>query len=414
MPDVLIKSLSNGLTVVIDEMAEVESVAYELLIPGGVIADDPDSLGGALILSELSTRGAGALDTRALSDAFERLGVRHSEFTAHDRFVYRGALLGENLEGALSLVSQMILAPRLPESELASVRSLFLQDLASLDDNPSRRAVEELSARYYPDPYGRSTLGTVEGLNRTTIQRVKESWSRFYHPAGAVLSICGKIKGDATLAMVERIFGEWRGSAPSRPVFGEPAKHQSFHIPVQAAQLQVVLAYPGAKFGDPDYYVAKVVSGILSGGMFGRLFIEVREKRALCYSVYARHSATKEFGTVLVYAGTTPERAQSTLDVTMEVLLRVRGSVTEEELNRVKANIKSSIVLGEESSAARASSNGIDYWIDQRVRPISEIRDAIEQVGIEQIDQYIEKYGPRSVMLLTLGSTELEVKKGIV
>jgi predicted Zn-dependent peptidase len=144
--------------------------------------------------------------------------------------------------------------------------------------------------------------------------------------------------------------------------------------------------------------------------MFGRLFIEVREKRGLCYSVFARHSATKYYGTMLVYAGTTPERAHETLQVLTAELQKVIGSVEREELSRAKANLKASLVIGEESSGARAGSNASDWWLDKRVRTLDEIKAGIDTVDSALVDRCMKEFSSRSYMLLTLGSKRLEVQ----
>ncbi|MCB0334120.1 MAG: insulinase family protein, partial [Bdellovibrionales bacterium] len=141
---------SNGLAVVVEEIAHVQSASYSLHIPGGILYDREDAVGESHILAELTSRGAQDLDSHALSDAFDELGIRHSESAAHNRYVYRGSLLSEHLQRALELVSYMVLHPTLPEEEIESIQNLYLQDIYSLRDNPGRWAMTELNERYYP------------------------------------------------------------------------------------------------------------------------------------------------------------------------------------------------------------------------------------------------------------------------
>src|SRR4051812_9254733 len=118
-----ITQLENGLSVIVDPMPEVESVAFDVMIPGGIILDDPQHIGAAHLLAELSSRGAGSLDNRALSDQFESQGIHHGEYASGDRFVYRTSLLAEHLDKAFELVSLMITKPTLPEEEIESIQS---------------------------------------------------------------------------------------------------------------------------------------------------------------------------------------------------------------------------------------------------------------------------------------------------
>ncbi len=402
-----IQTLANGLTVIVEEMPHVESAAYDLLIPGGIIVDSPESIGASLILAELTSRGAGDLDARQLMEQFDDLGVRHGESAGHDRYYYHGGLIADTLAEALKLVALMVKAPSFPDEEIEPIRSVFIQDIASIGDNPSRRAMMQLSERYYPSPFNRPSTGTVVGLNAVDSQVLKSLWSKAFRPQGAILSVAGNVSASAVLSQANDLFGEWSGTAPALPEFGLVTPPTIHHIEHESSQLQIVMAYPSAKFADPDYYVAKVVAGILSGGMFGRLFIEVREKRGLVYSVYARHSATNLYGTMSIYAGTTPERAQETLDVTLHELNNLVGTVTEEELLRAKANLKASVIMGDESSSSRASSSAADFWLMRRVRSLEEIQQGIDRVSTEDIDHFINRYPPQHYSLLTLGSRSL-------
>ena len=407
----VIQQLQNGLTVIAHPMPHVASAAYDLAIPGGIIGDTDTRIGASLLLAELTSRGAGGLDSRELSDVFDSLGVRHSEYAAKDKYCYRGSLLRNSLREGLKNVSRMACEPSLPEAELENVKNIFLQDFAALKDDPARRVLIELSKRYYPSPYNRPSLGEETGIEASTLSELRDAWSPLFAPSKSVLSVAGNVDPEDVFSIANDIFGPWTGSSPERPSFGDLGKPMTHYLPFDAAQLQIALAYPSARFDDADYYTAKVATQILSGGSFGRLFVEVRENRGLCYSVFARHSATRDYGTVTVYAGTTPERAQETLDVTQAVLTGMHSTVTTEELNRAKANLKTGLILGEESSAGRASSNAADYWIGERVRTVEEVLTAINKIEAADIDRYLDRYPPQACTLLTLGSKELEAER---
>lgn len=403
--------LTNGLTLLVEPIDNVQSVAYDLLIPGGVINDPPEHLGLTLILGELTSRGAGSLDSRQMSEAFENAGIRHGESGGHHRFTYRGSLLAENLPTALELVSLMVQQPKLPEEEIDNIRSVCLQEIVGLLDNPAQRVMSELCNRYYPQPYGRPGEGTETGLNSCDISVLRSEFERRFGPEGSILSIAGRVDPQEVQSHVERLFGSWAGSTVERPAFDQMPEHESFHIESESAQMQIALAYPSAKFIDEHYYTARVAAGILSGGMFGRMFVEVREKRGLCYSVYSRHSAGRECGAMLSYAGTTPERADETLMVMLQVLRELKGSIALDELERAKANILSGIVIGEESTSSRAVSNAGDQWLLGRVRDLDVIKEEVQKVTPEMIDNYLEAFPANSFMLQTLGSRKLELER---
>jgi predicted Zn-dependent peptidase len=405
--------LSNGLTVIVEEMEHVESASYDLLIPGGLIADDGSTVGASVILSELLCRGAGPYSSRELSEAFDNLGVRHGEGTGLDKFAFGGSLVADKLEDALRLVAFMAIEPRLPEEEIPNIQSVLLQDIAALKDNPARRAGVELNARYYPAPYNRSSLGDKEGLSNTARATVEALHRRFFRPDRAILSVAGRVKGAEVLAIAQRLFGAWEGTAEVTPQFTAVAPHEYFPIEVESAQLQIIFAAPSVKFGGDGYYAGKIAVSLLGASMFGRLFVEVREKRGLCYSVYARHGANNAYGTVTAYVGTTPERAQESLDVLLKELYGLKGTVRDEELERAKVNLKASLVLGEESPGSRASSNATDWWLLGRIRPLLEVSTEIDRVDVKGVDAFLEQYPFRPASLLTLGGRRLEVSEDL-
>lgn len=405
--------LGNGLSILVEEMDHVESAAYDLLLPGGLICDSPDTIGASVIFSELLGRGAGDLDSRRLSEAFDDHGIRHGEWVGMDRFGLSGSLLSSKLPRALELVSLMIQKPLLPEDEIENIRSVLLQDIAALNDNPSRRAMVELNKRYYPSPFNRSSLGEAAGLRATDRRRMVELHTSVFGPHSAILSIAGKVNADEVIEHAERLFGSWKGDSVTLPAFGNISPHRYSHIEFDSAQMQIVMAAPSVKFNEDGYYAGKLAVSLLGASMFGRLFMELREKRGLCYSVYARHGANTSYGTVSAYVGTTPERAQESLDLLIGEFSRLRGSVTDDELARAKTNLKASLVMGEESPGSRAASNATDWWLLKRIRTLQEVNDAIGAVTIRDIDAFVERHPFSPCTILTLGRAPLEVSADI-
>ncbi len=146
--------------------------------------------------------------------------------------------------------------------------------------------------------------------------------------------------------------------------------------------------------------------------MSARLFTEVREKRGLCYAVWASHQTFKDRASVICYAGTTNERAQETLDVTLHELQRLQEGVTTEEVERVQAGLKSTLIMREESTSARAGAMASDWYYLGRVRPIEEIQAAIDSLTPRRIVAHVKKLPPRDFTIVTLGPRALRVKGG--
>jgi predicted Zn-dependent peptidase len=147
--------------------------------------------------------------------------------------------------------------------------------------------------------------------------------------------------------------------------------------------------------------------------MSSRLFTEVREKRGLCYSVFATLNSLRDQGRILCYAGTTVERAQETLDVTLQELTRLGQGISEDELDRCKARAKSSLIMQQESSSSRASSIARDWYHLGRVTTLEEVRERIEALTVDVLFEHIARHPARDFTILTLGPAPLEVNLGV-
>jgi predicted Zn-dependent peptidase len=408
---VKVLSLPNGLTVLLESLPHLHSFSYSMLLPGGLIADPEDAQGASLILAELLSRGAAGKDSRELSDLFESAGISHSEAVNEDYFSLSGSCLSAQSHTALQLLSDLICRPTLPESEIDPIRSVLVQEILGLADNPARRAFQEFDKVYYPKPVNRSEYGTQEGLMATNSSTIKHLWESCFKPQGAVLSIAGKFELNVIEQQVQQIFGSWQGSGFNKAAVNKFPSRLYKHIDEKSAQLQIVMGYPSAAFGTEKYYVAKVATEILAGGFCGRLFTEVREKRGLCYSVHASHSSTPEYGVITAYAGTTTERAQETLDVMLSVLTGLVGSVALDELARAKANLLTGLIISQEPARARAGGNAIDFAYGRKVRSLDDIKSAILSVTAEEIDAYVAEFSPDKFSLLTLGAKRLDLNR---
>jgi predicted Zn-dependent peptidase len=162
-----------------------------------------------------------------------------------------------------------------------------------------------------------------------------------------------------------------------------------------------------------DYLKAWAAVGVLSGGMSSRLFTEVREKRGLCYTVSASLQTQLERARVLCYAGTSSERAQETLDVTFAELLRLRQGVLPDELKRLKARIKSGLIMQQESTSARSGAVAREWYHLGRVRTLDEVGRMVDELTSDMINSFLDEHPPQDFTFATLGPTALELPREV-
>jgi predicted Zn-dependent peptidase len=400
-------TLANGMTLLAERMEHVRSAALNFLVPAGCVYDPPRHLGIASVLTDLLTRGAGERDSRELSLALDNLGLDRDESvgTLHVRFW--GATLARNLAPALAIYADILRRPHLPEEELEPVQALALQDIQSLEDEPRQKLLIELRRRHYPTPLGQDRRGTPEGIESLTPALIRSHYRRLFRPRGTIMSVAGNIAWEPLRDQVEQLFGDWGTiEEPTLTLGPQPSRYD--HITKETTQTQIGIAYPTVPIGHPDYYAAQGAVNVLSGGMSARLFTEVREKRGLCYAVWASYQMVKDRASVVCYAGTTNERAQETLDVTLGELKRLQEGIETEEVERVQAGLKSSLIMQEESTSARAGTLASDWYYLGRVRGFDEIQAAIDALTPQGIVEHLRRCPPGDFTIVTLGPKPLK------
>jgi predicted Zn-dependent peptidase len=405
-PEVYQHTFANGMTLLAERMEHVRSAALNFLVPAGCVYDPPEQLGIGAVLADLITRGAGEYDSRELTLALDNLGIDRSESVGlmHTRFW--GATVARNLPVALDLYADILRRPHLPDDEIDAVKALALQDLAGLEDEPRSKILVELRKHSYPTPLSNDHRGTVEGIENLNGETIRQHHRRLFHPAGTILSVAGNIEWQPLLDQVGRLFGDWSGQAETFLKPG-PTPTNRAHLHKDLEQTQIGVAYGSVPIGDADYYAALGAVNVLSGNMSSRLFTEVREKEGLCYSVWATYQTLKDRARVVCYAGSRNERAQRTLDVLLRELRRLPEGVEADEVERVQAGLKSSLIMQQESTAGRALSLASDWYYLGRVRSFDEIRAAIDGLTPQSIGEHMRRCPPRDFTIVTLGPKPL-------
>jgi len=401
-------TLDNGMVLVGEPTAAIQSAALTLLVPCGYSTDPGHRLGLTSLLCDMVLRGAGPRDSRALINDLEVLGVERGESVGASQTSFSAATVASNFSAALEIYADMVRRPRLPAEQIDAGKLVCLQELRGAEDEPSQQLINALRRRCYPEPWGRSSMGTESGIDACSADDVVSHCAQSYRPNGSILGVAGNFDWQQVVDQVESLFADWAVvEAPS--MTESVADEQAVHTHYDSNQCHVGIAFPSVPYRDPDYLRAWAAVGVLSGSMSSRLFTEVREKRGLCYTVSASLQTQLERARVLCYAGTTAERAQETLDVTFAELVKLGQGVEARELDRLKARIKSGLIMQQESTSARSGSIARDWYHLERIRALEEVGQLVDQLTSEDINQFLEAHPPSNFTFATLGPAPLEL-----
>ncbi len=388
-------------------MPWLESVAFTLMFPGGTAREGAQRLGLAGMTLELSQRGCGHWSSRDVVEQLDFLGVERSSSVSSFYTSISMSAMARVLDTTFEVAAAMVREPHFPEDELEEVRQSALLELASIEDDPAQKCFVELKRSRFAEPFGRSSLGSVSGIEAVS----HEDCVAFHHahakPEGAVLSIAGRFDWQDFLKLVDRYLGSWAGG-PAADLGDVEPRVGSIHIPHDSQQTHIALAYDSVAYAHPEYYRGRGIVGILSDGMSSRLFTEVREKRGLVYAISASSHSLKNCGSVLCYAGTTSGRAQETLDVTIETIRSISQGIDSGELSRLKSRTRTALVMEQESSASRSSQLAYDWITLGRTTTRQEVLSEIEKLTSENLIEHFKNHPPKRWTLVTIGPEPLE------
>lgn len=401
-------TFDNGLVLVAEAMDWLESAAFALLLPAGSSTEPGKQSGLASLTCEMAQRGCGQRDSRQFVADLENLGADVSASVSNAHTSFGGAMPAESLDQVLPIYADLVQRPHLPSDQLEDARQSCLQEILSLEDDLAQKMMLELRKQFYPDPFGRSSLGTTESVTLIKQEDVQRFRSQAYRPNGAILSVAGKIDWPRLKDLVGEKFGNWQ-QQPETRIEPQKASREYKHLTVESAQVHIGVGFDGVSYANPDYFQLRGAIGVLSDGMSSRLFTEVREKRGLVYTVYASCHSLKDRGGVFAYAGTTTERAQETLNVLVQELRRLYQGVEEEELSRLKGRIKRALILQQESSPSRSGSIAYDWYYLGRIRPMQELRELIDGLNAKSMNAWLAAHPPAAFSTVTLGPQPLEM-----
>lgn len=380
-----ISKLSNGLHVVTHNMPHLESVALGIWIKAGARDENPEENGVAHFLEHMAFKGTKRRSAQDIAEEIESAGGEINAATGMETTTYYARTLKADWPLALDILADIFTESTLDADELDRERDVILQEIAASKDQPDDLVFDLAQAASYGDhPLGRSILGTAELVGSMTRDQMVAWRDRNYWASRMVICATGNVNHADFAEAATKHFGHIpQGHAPQRqpPTFAGTA--QTEQKPLD--QTHLVLSFPAPNYRDPRVYQLQVLASILGGGMSSRLFQEVREKRGLCYSVFAFGTTYEDTGQLGVYAASSPDHTPELLEVTAHVMKSMVDEITDKEIDRAKAQLKTSLVMNLESASSRADQIARQFLAFGEVPEMATLIKKIEAVTSEQV-----------------------------
>lgn len=377
--------LDNGMIVATDRLEHVQSVALGAWVDVGARNETPEINGISHMLEHMAFKGTRKRTALQISEEIEAVGGQMNAYTSRENTAYYCKVLHEDQALAIDVIADILQNSTLDEKELERERQVILQEIGQANDTPDDIVFDYFQETALPNQaLGRSILGSPENVSSLSRDDLFDFMSRRYSAKRMVFSASGNVNHNEVVDMVASKFTnlpvhEDHDMEKLRYEGGQRIENRDLE------QAHVIFGLPTVAYADDAFYDVQVFSMLLGGGMSSRLFQEIREKRGLVYSVYSFSSHYVDGGLFSIYAGTGPDDLGELMPVMCDELKRATVDLTEEEVNRARAQLKAMVVMGMESNSARCETLARQIQVHGGPQTIPEIMEKIEAVDLKRV-----------------------------
>ena len=386
-----ISKLDNGLRIVTHSMPAFESVTFGVFNAVGCRDENEEINGTAHFLEHMAFKGTKTKSALEIMEKVESVGGYINAYTSEEITAYWVKMLSQDLHIGIDIISDILQNSTFEPKELERERGVILQEIGMYLDTPAHMVGDYWLKTAFPDqPIGRLILGKKEIIKSIEREKIVNFMQSNYHPSKMVVSAAGKIDHDEFVDQItnsmqnlpkgnleQRIKAEYKG--------GEYREDKDLE------QIHLILGFEGLNYHDDDYDALRVYSAIMGAGGSSRLFQEIREKRGLVYSIYADIDSFSDSGTFQVVAGTGKNEIKELLPVLCDELTNSPKNLNEKEIEKSKAQLKASTLMGQESTMNNATSAAYQLLRFGKLIDINDRIKRIENVSKSSIEKISKK-----------------------
>ena len=383
-------TLPNGLRILTGPMPGTRSVAVSIYVGAGSRYESPEESGMSHLLEHLVFKGTTKRPkAQEISEVIDSIGGVMNAGTDRELTVYYAKVGAPHFSIAADVLTDMLRDPLMLGEELEKERKVVIEELASIEDSPAQIVDVLLDATMWPDqPLGRDVAGTPESVTSLTRDGTVAYLRRQYVPNNMVVSVAGAVEHAQVVEEIDRALGSWERGVPSSwfpAVNGQDAPRVAVQYK-RTEQAHIEMAVHALSSQHPDRFALDLISVILGEGMSSRLFVELREQRALCYDVHSYASHYLDAGSFAVYAGVDPKKTVEATQALVEELAKVRADgVTDEELHKAKELSKGRLLLRLEDTRSVSGWLGGQEMLSGEVKTPDEVVALMEAVTTEDV-----------------------------
>jgi predicted Zn-dependent peptidase len=400
--------LPHGLTVITEQMEHIRSASIGIWLETGSRDETPQSNGISHFIEHMVFKGTKHRTAEEIARQVDSIGGNMDAFTSKECICFNVKVLDEHVPLALEILSDLVLYPNFTDEDIARERGVILEEIKMDEDNPDYLVHEIFTQNFWKDhPLGKPILGTKETVKKFERQAVLDTYTHRFAPGNIIVAAAGHLDHDQFVDLVVKHFEHLK---PAQNGFHSPAPKIVPRIVLRnkkaLEQVQLCIGVPAYPIAHEKRYAGYILNTLLGGGMSSRLFQNIRERQGLAYSIYSDLNPYRDTGCMAVYAGTSLASAAKVVQSVVSEFrdLKIRP-VPEEELRRSKDQLKGSLMLSLESSAARMSNLARQEMYFDRFQDLDELVQKIEAVTADDLQSLArEFFKTESVAVTVLGN----------
>lgn len=387
-----ISRLSNGLTIVTHTMAQIESVALGIWVKSGSRNERAEEHGIAHMLEHMAFKGTENRTAYQIATDIEDVGGEINAATSVETTAYFARVLKDDMPLAVDILADIITSSKFEEEELEREKQVVLQEINATQDTPDDIVFDYFTeTAFRHQTIGRPILGTPDSVRSFTSDNLRSFMNEHYSADRMIVIATGAVEHEQFVREVESRLGSFRAHsvAPltdlANYVGGDFREYRNLK------DAQVLIGFEGRAYHMRDYYASQILSIILGGGMSSRLFQEVREKRGLCYSIYAFHWGFSDTGLFGIHTATNEDGLAELVPVVLEELYKASKNISQKELDRARAQYRANLTMSRESPSSRMQMIARQMSLYGRPIPSSELMERLSLITVDRLADLAER-----------------------
>ncbi|MEA2708812.1 MAG: hypothetical protein QOF78_1413 [Phycisphaerales bacterium] len=400
------KQLPNGLDIIAEENPDSHSFAAGLFVKTGSRDEDTAVNGVSHFLEHMMFKGSAKYGWEDVNRIFDELGARYNAFTSQEMTAYYANVLPEFTERTIEHLSHL-LRPAIRNEDFTTEKKVILEEIAMYLDDPGHRVYEKLMEVHFGNhPLSMSILGSAESIQKLERDQMANYFTRRYGPGNMVLAVTGRLDFDEIVRLAEKYMGAWpRVEAPReqpQPLY----KVQKFSMSdAKLNRMYTMAMTPGPSAQDERRFAARVLADVI-GDSDGSRFYWALVDNAIADEADFGFYPHDGCGSFYLSLTTDPERTQKALDIAMQELEKVKTDLNDDEIERVKNKIASSLVLSGEVPLGRMRAIGGQWIYNKEYRSLEQDMATLMSVNRGTLQKLMQDYPFDPMTIVTLGPSE--------